>query len=217
MPLPDTLRGLYAITDSALCATGPGLEVAVTAALRGGAVMIQYRDKGTDNNSDPTRRAREASMLLQLCRSRRVPLIINDDIELARAIGADGVHLGTEDAALRVARSQLGADAIIGISCYDSLELARKAERAGADYVAFGAFFDSPTKPATVRAPLALLREARDNLRLPIVAIGGITPDNGAALVTAGARFLAVISGIFAGPDPEQAARRYRRLFDQSA
>lgn len=208
MPLPNALRGLYVITDSELCARR-GLEADVAAAIRGGAVMVQYRDKGTDG----VRREQEAAALLRVCRQARVPLIINDDVELARTVGADGVHLGAEDAALRAARGRLGSDAIIGISCYDSLELARKARTAGADYVAFGAFFDSPSKPVTVRAPLALLRDAGDNLRLPIVAIGGITPDNGAELVKAGASLLAVISGVFGGKDPEQAARRYAALF----
>ncbi|MGH8458929.1 MAG: thiamine phosphate synthase, partial [Nevskiales bacterium] len=123
------------------------------------------------------------------------------------------VHLGGEDAGLRAARSRLGDNAIIGISCYDSLELARKARTAGADYLAFGAFFDSPTKPAAVRAPLALLREAGDNLRLPVVAIGGVTLGNGAELVKAGASLLAVISGVFGSNDPEKAARAYVALF----
>lgn len=202
------LRGLYAITDTTLCARR-GIEADVAAAIRGGAVMIQYRDKSNDS----ARREQEARALLKLCQQQQVPLIINDDVELARVIGADGVHLGGEDAALRAARGSLGQQALIGISCYDSLELARKAHRAGADYIAFGAFFDSPTKPATVRAPLALLREAGDNLRLPLVAIGGITPDNGATLVKAGANLLAVISGVFGGDDPEQAARAYAALF----
>ncbi len=204
----ETLRGLYAITDSALCARH-GVEADVAAAIRGGAVMVQYRDKSTDQ----ARREQEARALLAVCRKRQVPLIINDDVELARIIGADGVHLGAEDAGLRSARSRLGPQALIGISCYNSLELARKAQRAGADYVAFGAFHDSPTKPATVRAPLALLSEAGDNLHLPVVAIGGITPENGAALVESGANLLAVISGVFGGDDPEQAARSYASLF----
>lgn len=203
-----TLRGLYAITDSKLCSRR-GIKADVAAAIRGGAVMIQYRDKGEDE----ARREEEARTLLELCRKQNVPLIINDDVELARTVGADGVHLGGEDAGLRAARSRLGRKALIGISCYDSLELARKAARAGADYIAFGAFHDSPTKPATVRAPLALLREAGDNLRLPVVAIGGVTPENGAALVQAGASLLAVISGVFGSDDPEQAARSYATLF----
>jgi thiamine-phosphate pyrophosphorylase len=208
MSRASQLRGLYAITDAELCARR-GLEADVAAAIRGGAVLVQYRDKSDDG----TRREREAATLLKVCRQHGVPLIINDDVELARAVGADGVHLGAEDAALRAARARLGPEAIIGISCYDSLELARKARSAGADYVAFGAFFDSPTKPAAVRAPLALLREASQNLRLPVAAIGGITPTNGAALVEAGASLLAVISGVFGADNPETAARQYAALF----
>lgn len=204
----NRLRGLYAITDATLCAKR-GLIADVAAAIRGGAVMIQYRDKSTD----VARREQEARALLALCRKQGVPLIINDDVELARTIGADGVHLGVEDGGMRAARSRLGDDAILGMSCYDSLELARSARAGGANYLAFGAFFASPTKPAAVPAPLALLREASDNLRLPIVAIGGITPDNGAALVAAGAGLLAVVSGVFAGDDPELAARQYAALF----
>ncbi|HXG28546.1 MAG TPA: thiamine phosphate synthase [Nevskiales bacterium] len=201
-------RGLYAITDAALSARR-GLEADVAAAIRGGAVLIQYRDK----SGDAERRRQQAAALLKVCRQYGVPLIINDDVELARALGADGVHLGAEDASLRAARARLGPEAIIGISCYDSLELARKARTAGADYIAFGAFFDSPTKPAAVRAPLTLLQEACANLRLPVAAIGGITPENGAALIEAGASLLAVISGVFGAENPETAARQYAALF----
>jgi thiamine-phosphate pyrophosphorylase len=201
-------RGLYAITDATLSARR-GLEADVAAAIRGGAVLIQYRDK----SGEAERRQQEAAALLKVCRQYGVPLIINDDVELARALGADGVHLGAEDAGLRAARARLGPEAIIGISCYDSLELARKARTAGADYVAFGAFFGSPTKPAAARAPLALLHEASHNLRLPVAAIGGITPENGASLIEAGASLLAVISGVFGAENPETAARRYSALF----
>lgn len=203
------LRGLYAITDTPLCAAR-GVVPSVVAAIRGGAVMIQYRDKSADS----ARRLEEATALVQLCHEQDVPLIVNDDIELARACGADGVHLGAEDTGLRHARGQLGHSAIIGISCYDSLELARKSKKAGADYIAFGSFFDSPTKPAARAAPLSLLSEARDTLNVPAAAIGGITPQNGATLVAAGANFLAVVSGVFGAADPEAAARRYAALFD---
>lgn len=203
------MRGLYAITDTVLCAAR-GLLPSVAAAIRGGAVMIQYRDKSDDS----ARRLQEASALAKLCHEQDVLLIINDDIALARACGADGVHLGAEDTGLRHARGQLGQSAIIGISCYDSLELARKARKAGADYVAFGSFFDSPTKPTARSASLSLLGEARDTLDVPAVAIGGITPKNGGLLVQAGASLLAVVSGVFGESDPEAAARRYTALFD---
>lgn len=201
------LYGLYAITNEASDACE--LSDRVARALRGGARAIQYRDK----SSDAARRLREAEALRALCRAYNVPLIVNDDVELARAVGADGVHLGKDDASIAEARAILGAEAIIGVSCYNSLERALQAGSAGADYVAFGSFFPSSTKPAAVRASLELLRTARTQIRLPIVAIGGITPENGAQLVAAGADMLAVIQGVFGAPDPEAAARRYAVLF----
>jgi len=204
-PAGESLRGLYAITDS-LLTPGEQLLAAVESAIRGGARLVQYRDKS------PGREC-QAGALLQLCHAHDVPLIINDNVELAIAIGADGVHLGHQDMALDEARVQLGPRAVIGISCHDSLEQAVRAVHAGADYVAFGSFFYSPSKPGAVRAPLSLLESARHTLNVPICAIGGITPDNGAALVKAGAHMLAVISGIFAQKDFVAAARRYAQLF----
>jgi thiamine-phosphate pyrophosphorylase len=201
---PIRHRGLYAITD------GPRRDLlpVVEAALRGGAAIVQYRDK----TSDSARRIAEAAMLLAACRNAGVPLIINDDVELAVATGANGVHLGEHDAALTAARARLGPDAIIGVSCYDSLVRARNAAAAGADYLAFGAFFVSPTKPHARRASVDLLRQAR-SLGLPLVAIGGITPDNARPLIDAGADFVAAISGVFAAADPEFAAREYAKTF----
>jgi thiamine-phosphate pyrophosphorylase len=199
-----TRRGLYAITDG----PRPDLLPAVEAALQGGAALIQYRDKTVDAQ----RRMREASALRELCARFDVPLIINDDIELALASGAAGVHLGEDDGDVAVARSRLGTNAIIGVSCYDSLSRARQMAAAGADYLAFGAFFSSPTKPNARRATLDLLREAKP-LGRPLVAIGGITPDNAPPLVEAGADFLAVISGVFAVPDPCVAAGKYKKIF----
>jgi thiamine-phosphate pyrophosphorylase len=196
--------GLYAITSG----QPDGLVEAVAAALRGGAALIQYRDK----SSDRTRRLDEARALQALCAAAGAPLIVNDDVELARAVGAAGVHLGEDDAAVAVARDALGAAAIIGVSCYDSIERARSAARAGADYLAFGAFFASPTKPHARRATPSLLRAARP-LGVPLVAIGGITPDNARPLIEAGADFVAVISGVFGDADPQGAARRYADLF----
>ncbi len=130
-----------------------------------------------------------------------------------REIGADGVHLGRDDGDPIAARRRLGADAIIGVSCYDDLALAQAAERAGASYVAFGSFFPSATKPHAVRASVELLSAARDSLRIPAVAIGGITPQNGELLIAAGARMLAVVTGVFAQPDLAAAARAYASLF----
>lgn len=202
------VKGLYAIADSQVLAPA-SMHRAVAQAIDGGAGAIQYRDKG----GDPARRQAQARALVQLCRTYQVPLIINDDVQLAQAVEADGVHLGRDDAALTHARQTLGHGAIIGVSCYNNLPLAVAAQAQGADYVAFGSFFPSPTKPDAVRADVQLLRQARAQLHCAIVAIGGITPDNGAALVTAGADALAVIHGVFAQPDPMQAAQRYAALF----
>jgi len=206
----NQLRGLYAITDRQL-ATGLPLADQVALALAGGARVIQYRDKETE----PERRQQEASRLLQLCRQAQRPLIINDDLELAHQIGADGIHLGRDDPNPATARARLGADAIIGVSCYNRLPLALQAQDAGADYVAFGRFFPSRSKPDAVPADPVLLREARRQLSIPIVAIGGITPENGGPLVAAGADMLAVIQGIFGQPDIRAACQRFLPLFDQ--
>jgi thiamine-phosphate pyrophosphorylase len=197
-------RGLYAITD------GPRADLldVVAQALAGGARLLQYRDK----TADAARRHAEATALKQLCDVHAVPLIINDDVALAAATGAAGVHLGRDDGDVAAARATLGDNAIIGVSCYDSLALAHAAASAGADYVAFGAFFPSPTKPHAVRAPLDLLRQSA-TLGVPRVAIGGITPDNAPSLVEAGADFLAVISAVFAAPDVRAAAQRFARFY----
>ena len=198
-------RGLYAITN------GPRADLidACAAAIEGGAVILQYRDK----TSDRARRRDEASALAALCARQRVPLIVNDDVELAAEIGAAGVHLGEGDADIAAARNRLGGGAIIGVSCYDSLERARDLA-AGAEYLAFGAFFASPTKPQARRATPDLLRAARA-FGKPLVAIGGITPDNAAPLIAVGADFVAVISGVFGEDDVADAARRYANLFHQ--
>lgn len=202
------LRGLYAITDSTLT-PGPILVTAVEAAIRGGARLVQYRDKSVDTE----RRRREASALAALCRGHGVSFIVNDDVELALDCGADGVHLGREDVALAAARVRLGPRALIGVSCYDSLEAAVAAAHGGADYVAFGSFYASGSKPGAVRAPLELLTQAGRALSIPVCAIGGITPENGAALVAAGADMLAVIRGLFAAADVTKAAQGYAALF----
>ena len=198
-------RGLYAITQP------DGKAIAevvadVEAALRGGAAVIQYRDKA------PLDALRLAQELLAVCRAFAVPLLINDSIELAAAVGADGVHLGRDDGALAEARQHLGAHAIIGVSCYNSVERAEQLAAQGADYVAFGRFFPSSSKPLAAPAELDSLRLAKQRLSVPIVAIGGIVPDNGASLLAAGADLLAVIGGVFSH-DPEAGARRYLPLF----
>lgn len=199
-------RGLYLVTPDE-----PDCErlLARAAPLLAEAACLQYRNK----SAGPDVRLQQARALRALCARNGVPLIINDDVELAAAVEADGVHLGEHDAAIGDARMRLGAAAIIGVSCYDDLARARHAANAGADYLAFGAFFASPTKPNARRATPELLRQAA-MLGLPRVAIGGITPENAAVLVAAGADLIAVISGVFDAPDPVAAARACRALFD---
>ena len=173
------------------------------------ATCLQYRNK----TADARLRLQQARALLALCVAARVPLIVNDDIALAASIGADGVHLGEHDGDVETARMSLGEHALIGVSCYDDLARARRAAADGADYIAFGAFFPSTTKPHARQATLELLRNA-GALGLSRVAIGGITPDNAAPLVAAGADLIAVIGGVFDAPDPLAAALACRALFD---
>lgn len=201
-------RGLYAVTRDGL--TGDMLMERCEAVLAGGAVMLQYRDKG----APPARRRADAEGLLRLARRHGVPLVINDDLELALAIGADGVHLGRDDGDPAAARRVLGPRHIIGVSCYDRPDQAVAAQEAGADYVAFGRFFTSSTKPGASGAPIEVLTRARPLLHVPVVAIGGIRAENGAALLAAGADLLAVIGALFDGPDPRRAATCIQRLFE---
>lgn len=205
------ISGLYAITPEQ--SDTARLLQQVCAALSGGAAVVQYRSK----SQDVALQHEQASELLALCRGFEVPLIVNDSLRLADLSGAAGVHLGREDGSVRQARIVLGAEKLIGVSCYNNLQLALAAEEEGADYVAFGSFFPSATKPGAVPAPLELLRQARQNLHVPIVAIGGITPDNAPALIEAGAAAVAVISGLFDAPDIELAARQYSQLFSPPA
>lgn len=202
-------RGLYAITDSTLLSP-ENLVEAVALAIQGGAQVIQYRNKGNDAGL----RQWEANDLNNLCRPLGVPLIINDDVALAAQVMAAGVHLGKEDVDIAAARAQLGPRAIIGISCYNDIERAVEAEKAGADYVAFGSFFPSQIKPDAIKAEITLLQEAKQKLSIPIVAIGGITPDNGHQLIEAGADMLAVISEVFGQTDIKTAAERLATLFE---
>ena len=202
-------RGLYAITDSALLAARD-LEAAVAGAIRGGAVAVQYRDK----SEDAVRRAAEAAALRALCKRLGTVFIVNDDVDLAAACGADGVHLGRDDADCASARAQLGDSAIIGVSCHADPERARRAAAQSANYVAFGRFFPSATKPDAPPAAPCVLKRARALLSVPVVAIGGITPENGRGLLVAGADLLAVVHGVFAAADTQTAAARYAALFD---
>jgi len=205
IPAPPLPRGLYAVSD------GPRVDLvdACAAALAGGARVLQYRDKGRD----AARRLEEARALRALCARHGVPLIVNDDVELAAAVGADGVHLGEHDPSLDEARARLGAGAIVGVSCYDSFERARQFAAAGADYLAFGAFFPSPTKPQARRAGPELLRAARA-LGKPLVAIGGITHANARVPIDAGADCVAVVSALFGAADITASARAFAALFD---
>jgi len=192
------LRGLYAITPE-----GGDLERKVRLALEGGIALLQYRRK--------TRDVAEGRAIVELARKFQVPVIVNDDVELALALGADGAHLGRDDGDLPAARRRLGQK-WLGASCYNAAGLARAAVEAGADYVAFGSVFASPTKPAAVRAPLALFQEARQ-LGVPLAAIGGITLENAPQLIAAGADLLAVLSDLFDAADIRQRARDYGKLF----
>ncbi len=205
MPLPFPKRGLYAVTCDP--EDFGHLKRQTRAVLNGGARVVQLRDKHGRLSSDQVRE------LVTLCHDFQVPLIVNDRVDLARRTGADGVHLGRDDAGIHQARKRLGDDAIIGISCYRDLARARAAERAGASYVAFGAFFPSPSKPEATPAPLSLLRQARRTLRCPIVAIGGITLERAPEVIGAGADLVAVISALFHAPDPRKAAFGFARLF----
>ena len=202
------LKGLYAITPER---PDPGLPLhqQVERAILGGARVVQYRDKSGDDR----RRLDEAGALAGLCRRHGIPLIINDDVELAAAVTADGVHLGRDDMEPAAARRRLGGSALIGISCYNRLEDAERARGLGVDYVAFGRFFPSASKPQALPADPELLRQARAALGLPIVAIGGITPQNGGPLVAAGADMLAVIDALFGCADIRAAAEDFAQLF----
>lgn len=207
--LKNSLTGLYAITDHQLSGIKQLLEDVETT-LKNGTRLIQYRDK----SNEPEKRLEEAKALVQLCSRFRVPLIINDDIDLAVRVGAQGIHLGKDDQALSDARAKLGIEAIIGISCYDNLNQALDAQNRGADYVAFGRFFSSSSKPEAVQASVELLEKAAPKLSVPIVAIGGITPENGKILTAAGADMLAVIQGIFGQPSISTATKRFLPLFN---
>lgn len=203
-----SLRGLYAITEDRALGPEP-LAALADAALRGGARVLQYRDK----SGDARRRLAEATALRAVCTRHGALFLVNDDIALAAATGADGVHLGRNDAPIAEARTTLPRGSIVGVSCYNRFDLARAAAAGGADYIAFGSFFPSSTKPRAVRADPDLLRRARRELGLPTVAIGGISPENGRALVKAGADMLAVVSALFASSDVSAAAEAFGPCF----
>jgi thiamine-phosphate pyrophosphorylase len=201
------IAGLYALTPE-IADTGL-LAAQVTAAIGGGAAAIQYRNK----RGPAALRLEQALALRELCAARGVIFIVNDDVELARDVASDGVHLGRDDVAIATARERLGAEAIIGASCYNSLEQAEHGVASGADYIAFGSFFASRVKPDAARAPLSLLAAAKARWDVPVVAIGGITATNAPDLIAAGADALAVITALFHTPDVRAAARAFRDAF----
>ncbi|MDQ3259974.1 MAG: thiamine phosphate synthase [Burkholderiales bacterium] len=201
------INGLYAITPERTDSNRLLREV--EAALRGGASVLQYRAK----HLAPNLKANQAQAVQGLCKKYRVPLIINDDAALAASMSASGVHIGSQDMPFEEAQQSLLSGMLVGVSCYDQLAFAMEAETNGADYVAFGSFFPSPTKPNAVRASLDLLREAKQQLSCPIVAIGGITLENAAPLIEAGADAVAVIGALFEAPDIEATAKEFTQLF----
>ena len=199
--------GIYPVTDDAFMSL-PGHENLLSEVVGAGIAMLQFRAK----HGDREKARRQAGLLLEICRQHKAPLIINDDVDLCALSGADGVHLGRADCDIAGARSALGPGAIIGATCHDSLELALAAQNQGADYVAFGRFFPSVSKPEASPARLEILREARKTLDLPIAAIGGIDHNNADRALAAGADLLAVIHAIFGAPNPGAVARELVRI-----
>lgn len=199
----NTIRGLYGVTID----NDPQVVSNVRQALEGKARVIQFRNKTDEQNVVDT-----AKQLRLLCREYDAIFLINDDLDLALAVDADGVHLGRNDASISTARKKIG-DKIIGVSCYNQLALAVEAEKQGADYVAFGRFFPSKTKPFAAASDIELLRVARKKLSIPIVAIGGITTDNAESLIEAGADAIAVINGLFGESSIRDSAQTFSNLF----
>jgi thiamine-phosphate pyrophosphorylase len=202
-----TIKGLYAITPDTL--NTQQLCLKVEQALQGGASVVQYRNKAADTSL----RLHQATALLALCRSFNVPLIINDHLDLCTQIDADGLHIGATDCDLGAARRLLGADKILGASCYNRLDLAIKAEAEGASYAAFGACFSSATKPNAVNAPLTLFAQAKQKMNIPLVAIGGITLENTPQVLQAGASAIAMVGALFGADDITATSQQFSHLF----
>lgn len=205
------LRGLYAITDEKLIPENLFTST-VEQALLGGARIIQYRDKSTNVK----KRITQALSLKNICDQYNALLIINDDIELALKVNADGIHIGIHDTPLQQARTEIGTEKIIGVSCYNKFELAEQAVAEGADYIAFGSFFASGIKPEAARASTDLLLAAKQKFDIPVCAIGGITSDNANILIEHGADMLAVISDIYANNNVLSASQRISQFFNAS-
>lgn len=203
------LRGLYAVTpaDNLL----PRLSALVGLALEGGARLVQYRNKEAPM---PLKRS-QAAELLRICHAHDARLIVNDDVWLAIEIGADGVHLGRDDADPVMARQALGPKRLLGVSCYGDVERAVAAEAAGADYVAVGSLFPSATKPNATRASLELITEIKRRVKVPVAAIGGIKLENAPAVLAAGADMVAVVSDLFDAMDIKGRAAAFQKLFDK--
>jgi thiamine-phosphate pyrophosphorylase len=204
------VRGLYAVTPDE--ADSARLLALVRSALAGGARILQYRNKA----AGAARRGEQATALRALCSEYDAALIINDDLELALAVDADGLHLGGEDGSLAAARVRLGPHKLLGASCYSRIENAERALAEGADHIAFGSFFVSSVKPGAVRSQPDLLSEAKRKFNVPVVAIGGITLENAPLLIRAGADSVAVISALFGAPDVALAAQKFNALFGGS-
>lgn len=204
---PSLIRGLYALVDTTWVRP-EALAEAAAAVVRGGARLVQYRDKG----ASAAERAERARAVFRVCRQLGAVFIVNDDVELADELMAHGVHVGEHDATVAAARARLGPLAIVGASCYDSVVNAQRAADAGASYLAFGAFFPTRTKEHVREAHPVLLRKAKA-FGLPLVAIGGITPENAPELISEGADAIAVAGGLYRDADIEGAARRYAELF----
>lgn len=207
----DKLKGLYVVTDRPMCLErSMAVDKIVALAIAGGARIIQYRNK----QSPHAVRLYEAEILAKLCKNLDAILLINDDIDIAIEVDADGVHLGQEDTSLAEARERLAQDKIIGITCHNDMELARQAQSGGADYVAFGRFFPSSSKPSAPAASLDTLHQASQELSIPICAIGGITIENAPELIKNGADMVAVVNAVFGAWKITQAAKDFTQLFN---
>lgn len=202
---------LYGITDSALM-PGDLLYTKSEAALRAGLGILQYREK----SQNKSQRLTEASRLKSLCQRYGAMFIVNDDVELALAVDADGVHLGLQDASIQHARHLLGEHAHIGATCHNKLDLAVQALSEGASYVAFGRFFSSTTKESAPRAELSVLHQAKKNLNVPIVAIGGIDHNKANSVWREGADCIAVCHALFADDDPAQHVNQFVNLYEKT-
>ena len=201
------IKGLYAITpDSADLNT---LIQKTQLAIEGGAFMVQYRSKIQDRDV----KMQQCAAILRLCRDYKIPCIVNDEVDMCRILEADGVHLGEKDDNIAEVRRILGEDAIIGSSCYDQLNRAKQAQKEGASYVAFGAMFETSAKPNAPRATLELLREAKSQIQIPIVAIGGITVNNAHDVIKTGIDAIAVITSLYDAKTIKETAETFVKMF----